>query len=319
MGVVKGYKNIWYYRFIQTNGKYTKKSLHTTDRDEAERLSQVFIREHREEMKDFQEVTLHKLRQDFEEYHIKNKPKKTKDNYRIVFNGLENLLGSEFIIKNILPVNIEKYKQSLLDEGKSPATVNSYLRNVRCIFNKAVHKFKYLKENPANEVEFLEDPERLRDFSETEVNLLAENIKNKLIRVVFLIAVYAGLRKGEILHIRWKDIDFTNKTINIINNRAFKTKTRKIRQVPISDELFHIIKEIQFERFGDKENNIINLEDYLLENSYGSPFNGNYISREFKKYLRAFALMRIIIFIPHGLLSLHYPLKMVSLLNKYKK
>ena len=35
------------------------------------------------------------------------------------------------------------------------------------------------------------------------------------IRVLFILAIYAGLRKGELLALEWSDIDFDNDTVTV--------------------------------------------------------------------------------------------------------
>ncbi len=288
MSIYQDKNGYFYTRFkLRDTGKYTNRSLHTRDRAEAERLKEVYIREHRVEMFAFRNITLKNLRRDIENYCIKHKSKKTQSSYKIVFDGLESLLGNPDI-KKILPVDIEKYVNELADSGKSNATINSYVRIIKAIFNKAVNKLKYLIENPAYEVEKLEEPEKQRAFTEREVNILAEGIQNEMVLNIFLFAIYTGCRLGEILNIQWKDIDFTDKTINVINNRVFKTKNRRNRQIPVSVDLHNIVKNIQDKTFGDIESNIIPLNNYLFCNSNGKKYLTDFISKSFKKYLRAF-------------------------------
>ncbi len=54
----------------------------------------------------------------------------------------------------------------------------------------------------------------------------------------FATAIYAGLRKGELAGLEWDDVDFGRGLITIARSYdAGSTKTGKVRQVPISDEL----------------------------------------------------------------------------------
>ena len=288
MSIYQDRNGYYYTRFkLRDTGKYTNRSLHTKDRAEADRLKEVYIREHRDQMFAFRNITLKILEEKIKNYCIKHKSRKTKSLYKIVFDGLEKILGNPDI-KNILPIDIEEYVNDLANKGRSNATINSYVRVVKAIFNKAVKKFKYLKENPADEVEKLEEPEKQRAFTENEISILIDRIDNELILNVFLFGIYTGCRLGEILNIQWKDINMNDKTINVINNQVFKTKNRRNRLLPISEDLYYIIKGLQNKTYGASECNIIALNNYIFVNSKGKKYTVDYISKFFKQFLRAF-------------------------------
>jgi integrase len=56
---------------------------------------------------------------------------------------------------------------------------------------------------------------------------------------IVIAAVCTGLRKGEIVHIKWNDIDFANRIIFIAN-----TKNGEKREVPVNDFLTATLKSI---------------------------------------------------------------------------
>jgi integrase len=287
----RGYKGYiyLYYTHIKT-GKRKKITTKTKDREEAERCKEIFLRDKKDLYVNVNLILLSKLREDISEYHIKHKSANTKSSYNLVFDRLLNLLG-DIPIKNITTIDIEKYKNQIVSQQYSNATFNNHLRVIKSIFNNAVKKFKYLLESPAQGVEKLEEPEKQRSFTKNEVNLLAENIDDKLIRNIFFFAVYTGARLGEILNIQWKDIDFKERTINVLNNRIFKTKNRKIRLIPISDELLSLLKDMKSELFDDDSDNIIVFPHYLFCKDRGiNGLNRDYISKKFKNYLRSLGL-----------------------------
>ena len=77
------------------------------------------------------------------------------------------------------------------------------------------------------------------------------------LRVLFILAIYAGLRKGELLALEWKDIDFDNDTITVSKSvsvvagqqitKAPKTKN-SFRSVTIPHFITQRLREMKAER-----------------------------------------------------------------------
>jgi integrase len=57
-----------------------------------------------------------------------------------------------------------------------------------------------------------------------------------------MLALFSGMRRGEIFQLTWNDIDFVN---NIINIRAETTKTKTSRQIPLATELKAHLLEVK--------------------------------------------------------------------------
>lgn len=59
---------------------------------------------------------------------------------------------------------------------------------------------------------------KIEVFSVDQQNDFLEIIKGHEFEILFLLAIGTGLRRGELLALRWSDIDFENKTINVDSN-----------------------------------------------------------------------------------------------------
>ncbi|MBK0347216.1 site-specific integrase [Aerococcaceae bacterium zg-ZJ1578] len=80
-----------------------------------------------------------------------------------------------------------------------------------------------------------------------------EDYGNLKFKAFFRLLAFTGMRKGEAVALTWKDIDFTNLTVNINkgvaldeNGKAYITtpKTRKsIRKISIDQETINVLKE----------------------------------------------------------------------------
>src|SRR5262245_29533001 len=69
---------------------------------------------------------------------------------------------------------------------------------------------------------------------------------------LFLCALHTGMRSGELVALRWSDIDFNGKFIrvqkNVYRGKVCDTKTGKSRRVDISDELLHTLEQLRRSR-----------------------------------------------------------------------
>ena len=152
---------------------------------------------------------------------------------------------------------IEEYIQRRAEEVK-PATVNQEIKRLRHMLNKAI-EWGYLKENPCKGIKNLKEPPgRIRYILPEELEgllmacgppSLMENPHNKgrtfskllcvFLKPIVLTAAHTGLRMGEILSLRWKDIEFKERRILIE-----KTKNNERRMVPINDTLHGVLKSL---------------------------------------------------------------------------
>ena len=109
-----------------------------------------------------------------------------------------------------------------------PATVNRALAVLKSMFNKAIAWGK-ADSNPFKAVKlFKENNQRLRFLEREEIPKLLVNCCSHLKPIVIL-ALNTGMRKGEILGLKWHDIDFKRDTIHLHD-----TKSGEGRDVPLN-------------------------------------------------------------------------------------
>jgi len=94
--------------------------------------------------------------------------------------------------------------------------------------------------NQVCDVKFLKQPEpRERVLTEDEEEILLEVSSEHLIPVI-LTALKTGMRKNEILSLKWEQVDLVNREIEVV-----KTKSGKKRVIPISEDLFDVFLLLQ--------------------------------------------------------------------------
>ncbi len=124
-----------------------------------------------------------------------------------------------------------------------PATVNRELSLLKHMFSKAIEWGK-CKENPAKKVKKLKgEVKRVRFLMPDEVQTLLSNCADYLKPIVTL-AVHTGMRKGELLGLKWEQVNFEQGIITLHD-----TKNSERRDIPMDETVKTTLKEV--ERKGD--------------------------------------------------------------------
>jgi integrase len=129
---------------------------------------------------------------------------------------------------------------------RSIATVNRELTVLRRMLSIALREGWILKHpfsgsdtiiSPADETK------RIRVLSDDEEALLLDacDERRERLRIIVICALDTGMRRGEILSLRWRDVDLENKRINI---QAMNTKTLRARSVPITERLLKELRSL---------------------------------------------------------------------------
>ena len=152
---------------------------------------------------------------------------------------IKEFFGSTTLIKTIKPEKIEKFKDYLLNQGKTKTTVNRYLEQLGAMFTFAINN-EWLVENPKKKVKkfpvqnytirYLTDDEEKRLFK-----VLPEYLKG-----IVLVALNTGLRKANILELKWEQINFEFRFIEVLENKG-----NKHIYLPMNDTLYNYFSKIE--------------------------------------------------------------------------
>jgi integrase len=117
-------------------------------------------------------------------------------------------------------------------EKRGPSVLNRYLSSLSVVFTSAWRDWGWAARNPARDVRRFKEPRgRVRFLSEDERRRLLEACASSYCPYIHLIVVLAlstGMRKGEIRHLRWSDVDLEQGTILLL-----KTKNNERRRVAV--------------------------------------------------------------------------------------
>ena len=139
---------------------------------------------------------------------------------------------------------------SRLPSHLTNATINRYKAAISVVFSYACSEYD-LPDNPVRHIRSLPEPRgRIRFLSDDERSRLFEACRasnwDKLYPLV-LLAITTGARKGELLGLRWCDVDFDRQTAFIST-----TKNGEPRVLPLTDSVV-----VELSRFKDQEPELI--------------------------------------------------------------
>jgi excisionase family DNA binding protein len=167
---------------------------------------------------------------DFSETYIKDYAKANKRSWRCDKSRLNVSLTPTFgayHLRDITALQIEKYRTKRLESGISKSTVNRELALMKRMFNLAID-WGYAHENPVRKIRFFSEKDNLKEriLTKEEESRLLGLCKEQL-KPIVLVALNTGMRLGEILGLKWCQVDLRRGQI-----RVERTKSGSDRSVP---------------------------------------------------------------------------------------
>jgi integrase len=165
----------------------------------------------------------------------------TLKGYRGVIDGYLLESFGDRPVDAITADDIDAYKEMLLAEGRlSNRTIVRHLAVCNGIFKRAKRR-GWVGGNPAS-AELVERPPvvytgEFDTFTRDEVELLAAHAANVQDGAIFRTAAYTGLRQGELIALRWCDVDLVGGLVHVRRNytdgRLKIPKGKKVGSVPM--------------------------------------------------------------------------------------
>ena len=182
------------------------------------------------------------------------KPSTLRD-YRIMVNRLNRTFAKR-PVESITRQDLEQWKSTAISgERMANRTLQKYLIVFNGIFKRAVRVWN-LPYNPAADVERPRLPRggNIDVYSREEVMALVRAAESEQDAALFLTAAFTGLRQGELLALRWRDVDFELDLIRVRLNYTGglegTPKSGRERAVPMMAEVAQTLARLgQRERF----------------------------------------------------------------------
>lgn len=215
-------------------------------------------------------------------------------------------------LKELLPSHIQDYYQYELEEnGVTTNTVLHYHANIRKALKHAL-KNDLINTNPADKIERPKKNDFVGSFyNKQETNILFEKVKGELIELAVILAAFYGLRRSEVVGLKWTAINFENKTISIrhtvtpvyfegqehiIEKDRAKNKPsrRTLPLVTAFEELLLRIRELQaLNKAICGKSYCTDYEEYIYLDKLGQRIKPGYITQNFTRTLKKNGLRHI--------------------------
>ena len=194
----------------------------------------------------------------------------------------------EIKLEDITVQEIERWRAGMssvrVQRELSNKTKNNLLVLMHAIFRHAA-KLYGLPANPVANV----DRFRVRSsgdiqvFSPEEVWALVRAAGSEADAAIFLTAAFTGLRRGELLGLRWRDVDFTGSTIRVRASYAAgkltTPKSGKVRAIPMAPDVAAALAKL-----GDRER-FTGDDDFVFAGEVGPPLDGDALSSRYRDAL----------------------------------
>lgn len=176
-------------------------------------------------------------------------------------------------LRAITPQLIESYKKFRSEGGTKASTINTELNTIKAALNRAV-ALNYLARNPCREVKKLKAPRKqVRFLSQEEVRKLIEAGNGRMGPIIETL-LYTGLRRGELTHLAWADVDLQRRIVAVQAKGGWHPKDYEVRHIPMAPRLFELLKSLP------------RGENWVFSTRGGGPHAGHILSRDFRKLVR---------------------------------
>ncbi len=149
-------------------------------------------------------------------------------------------------------LNVQGFVTALTQAGHSHHVVGGSLRVLKMALRQAL-RWELLGRNPADNVKPPKvERQEMKVWTQQQALQFLRFAETHRLYAVFFLALVTGMRKGELLGLRWEDIDFSSRTLTIRNNlvcidnkptlQAPKTHASR-RTIALNDDAIAVLEQ----------------------------------------------------------------------------
>ncbi|EJB1797627.1 site-specific integrase [Vibrio parahaemolyticus] len=208
--------------------------------------------EHKAEVR--RSLTLGKyLEEHYKDYLFAMNPKTAKQSYQSIANTFAFLADKP--LEDIKAWDIQQWVTEKRKLGRAPATIEYTFNRLKAALSRAV-EWEFIESHNLSSVKIdKEDDTRIRYLSESEEAALLNALAAREAQLcedndsyqyadfftpLITLAMHTGMRKGEMLTLRWESVSFENRYLTILSENA---KSKKKRTIPMNDTVFNMLSQ----------------------------------------------------------------------------
>ncbi len=207
-------------------------------------------------------------------------------------------------LQNITTIQVQDYLSYLGNKYKtkqnkslSRESIRHHYNTLSSIFNYAL-RIDYITVNPLAKISVPKSKKYKVDaLTRNEVLIFIKELENLPLmqRLMYMLLLTTGIRRGECFGLKWKDIDFETQTISIERNITYTAKSgimvstpktsTGIREIPITDNVTELLKDYKTDEYIKyKQSNDAFL--FHSETSCYTPRDPSYLTRHMNRLMK---------------------------------
>ena len=282
MHLYKRKNGIYYIHFKAKNGNWKLLSTKTKKSYEAQKYFINFIKKYSPEKYLNKKTTFESFAKEYLEYSKYNHSPSNTTRIDYVINHFKNYIGS-MQLSEVNSKVVETFKKKRVTLCK-PTTVNIELRALKSMFNTAID-WNLIDTNPLRGIQMLRVPKTYPKYlTDEEVKLLCNTTNFEWLKNLILFAFNTGMRRNEIINLKWEDINLEEKYLIVRNNDTFSTKSKKDRIIPLSISVIDLLSTI------------CKVSEYVFVNRMRLQLYPNYVTQCFRDLVKDCGLKKGISF-----------------------
>ena len=230
------------------------------------------------------------------------------DTYAGYVNNIEKRIvpyfrGQRILLRELTALDVENFYSYCFNElHLKGTTVQRFHANIHKAM-KYARKHDLIASNPMDNVERPKSQRYVGAFySVSELETLFQAVKGDPCEFPVLMAAFYGLRRSEIMGLRWRAIDFENNLITIdhtvvqcmcdgttITVEKDRTKNQSsCRSMPLVPQYRDLLLRMKVRQECCRKlcGNCYTESEYIFVNDMGEPYQPNYVTQHFKLVLR---------------------------------
>lgn len=219
---------------------------------------------------------------------------RTLDHYRWVLTEYVLPAWGEREVGTLTPDDVVSLSQALRERGVQAPTLRAVEAAESRLFSFACRR-GYIEQNPFAKLERGERakarPENRRVLTQDEVERLLAHAETLFVRTLLACLLYTGMRQGELLGLRWQDVDFERGLLRLRQQLQRPGKGRPARLGPLKmdsqrdvvllPQLAGLLRELRGERLHPSD------DDFVFAHLDGTPLHYSQMNRLLAKTAKA--------------------------------